>query len=251
MQWKLNVILWKKTMHWKLKYVEIDILQLFLSGHSLHRREVGQRVLEPKVSGAALVGQGTLLHYETGISAILRQRPPSGARRACRHCNNSVALWPWLLSSQSSIDTFWFVSEEERVSTMSEAEEYEVETIVSKRLRKGKLILWVATATISWGFSQERRSTLWSGRDGRTLMTTPGSRLATLSAMWVLFISIDFTTICKHWIFWVGADRGVRRRWDRGSGSGPRQQARPHREQELLLLMQEERTGQVRKKYAF
>ena len=79
-------------MNWKLKYVEIDILQLFLSGHTLLRREVGQRLFDLKVSGAALVGHRTLLHYETGISPILRQRPPSGARRACRHCNNSVAL---------------------------------------------------------------------------------------------------------------------------------------------------------------
>ena len=85
---------------------------------------------------------------------------------------------------------------------MSEAEEYEVETIVSKRLRKGKLIIHVYSPAIQWNCLQARLSTLWSGRGGRILMTTPGSQLATLSAMWVVsFVScryMCFTIFCKH-----------------------------------------------------
>ena len=60
---------------------------------------------------------------------------PLAPAPACRHCNNSVA-WPWLLSNINTCVVF----QRKRELIMSEAEEYEVETIVSKRLRKGKLL---------------------------------------------------------------------------------------------------------------
>ena len=122
-------------------YVEIHITFCFC--HNLLRREwnlFGQRVLETKVSGVTLVGRRTLLRYETGFSATLRQTA-LWRQRPCRHCNNSVA-WPWLQNSRSNIDTCGLFQRKKEF-TMSEAEEYEVETIVSKRLRKGKLILRV------------------------------------------------------------------------------------------------------------
>lgn len=125
----------------------------------------------------------------------------------------SIPIWRWLWRLSCLLCTsctgkteqhqdFWCFQREE-YSIMSEAEEYEVETIVSKRLRKGKLVIWGVTPAISWIYLQARLSTLWSGRGGRTQMTTPGSQLATLSAMWVAssFVScrcMCFTIFCKH-----------------------------------------------------
>ena len=62
--------------------------------------------------------------------------------------------------------------------TMSEAEEYEVETIVSKRLRKGRFRGFELVCLPQHASPQEKLSISSSGRGGRTLTTTPGSPLA-------------------------------------------------------------------------
>ena len=58
-------------------------------------------------------------------------------------------------NSQSNIDTCGLFQRKKEF-TMSEAEEYEVETIVSKRLRKGKLILFLLHVYHEVAFRQGR-----------------------------------------------------------------------------------------------
>ena len=113
------------------------------------------------MSGATLIGDGTLLYCEAGFSAVLRQTAP-WRQLLLAATATTVLLGLACKVYKSNINTC-VVFQRKRELIMSEAEEYEVETIVSKRLRKGKLLESVQVISCNLPSGKAEYLVKWKG----------------------------------------------------------------------------------------
>ena len=137
-----------------------------------------------EVSGATSVEFETCLHCWAGFPLILRQSDLCCSRHPLPPLQQqfgSTLVCTLLQISSSTCFLLRLPLFQRPYFTMSEAEEYEVETIVSKRLRKGRFRGFELVRLLQHASPQEKLSIWSSGRGGRTLTTTPGSLLAILS----------------------------------------------------------------------
>ena len=137
-----------------------------------------------EMSGATSVEFETCLQCWAGFPLILRQSDLCCSRHPLPPLQQqfgSTLVYTLLQISSSTCFSLRLPRFQRSYITMSEAEEYEVETIVSKRLRKGRFRGFELVFLPQHASPQEKLSISSSGRGGRTLTTTPGSPLAILS----------------------------------------------------------------------